>query len=440
MISSRSIASDSARRKSRSPRIFAFHAGDRVAGRPARPREVRRDQVVAAARGVPAQHVEAALAAPARVLGVVGEAEVPGLHAHPAGGDVERDEVRPADLELHPVHVRQLPARLVHGEVEGVPLQDDGRVVAVLAQHPRPQVRVLGVLPLADVAVQGAGRGHAQRREFRREEGRVGQVGVVARAVVRRRVEHLVAVRGDEVAEQAVWGFEAEAEDGLAHALEGGHLGPVEHPPRRQAAGDRGVGHLALPPVRDVVGGEGRTVRPAVSLPQREGPRAAAVVSLHRLRHVRHHRLAQRAPADRGRVAQPAAHRRADVALAARDPQPRPAVSPRARPVDAAEHERPARQPLRERREHAVLDQRRQERRLLGGGRHVLVRREQRDRAGEVEGLRQPTHRPLRRRGGRDRLQPTAQRPAGRDDEHDRRDGGQDELEEEAADGKVAKP
>ena len=236
---------------------------DRVAGRPARPREVRRDQVVAAARGVPAQHVEAALAAPARVLGVVGEAEVPGLHAHPAGGDVERDEVRPADLELHPVHVRQLPARLVHGEVEGVPLEDDGRVVAVLASTHGHRCGCSGFSHWRTWPYRAGPRAcPAPRVRTRGRPGRPGRGGSASGSA--RRVEHLVAVRGDEVAEQAVGRFEAEAENGLAHALEGGHLGPVEHPPRRQAAGDRGVGHLALPPVRDVVGGEGRTVRPAV--------------------------------------------------------------------------------------------------------------------------------------------------------------------------------
>jgi hypothetical protein len=226
-----------------------------------------------AARGLPEHRPEPVARLALLEEGVVLEDQAARLQVGLAGAGLDRNQLVVDHLEQHPVDVGQLHARGIDPVVVGVALGDEALGRRPRHDHPGLQRRQVGIVELVHVVLAPVELGPVARpvrRDQASELVRVGVFLVELLQVVGGRVDEQ-RVRGGQRRQEERVGLRPAVADGLrAQDLDLRQLALDHELARRPERAELEVGRHVLPPVAEVLGREGRPVRPAVARPEVE--------------------------------------------------------------------------------------------------------------------------------------------------------------------------
>jgi hypothetical protein len=384
LISRRLIASDSARRK-RGSRL----PPDGVLGV-----QVRVERQLRALGGIPETHVEGALPRGLAQEGVVVEGEAARLQVGLARVDLERDQLGVGDRHRHPVDIGKLQSVRVDAVEERVAHEHETLGRRARLQDPRlqrRQVRVVVAVHVVEAVVQLCPVAHPLGAHPLLESRPVRVFLVELPEVVRRPVDIERRRAGQRRQEIGIGPVPDEAH---GMGVGEGHFRRTaigQQDLRRARGRDLPVADDVLPPVAEILAGEGMPVRPAMAGAEAKGEDPLLDI-LDRGEDVGLE-LEARVVADQPRIAVDGHH--AHVLRSAHDQPHLPAMAAGLEIAAGRMDQRRARQPLGDRRQAAGGDVRGQRRAV------DLGRRGRAGEAGDGEPERrgmQPAHAALRGR------------------------------------------
>ena len=221
--------------------------------------------------------------------GHIVEPQVTGLEVACAGGGLRRDEPARGDVHHHAVDIGKLAAPGVHpvvvgiaGEDEAVRGRPDGRRPGLQGR----QVRIVVLVLAVQLVVQRRPGAPARLFHGRGQRLGCGMRGMEAPQIVRRAVDIERPRACQRRQEAGIRRLPAITEGPFVQHLEDRRLAVHEHRRRRSGRRELGIVGDILPPVAEVLSGEGMPVRPFVTRPEMQGE-DAAFLGFHTLQNVR---------------------------------------------------------------------------------------------------------------------------------------------------------